>query len=313
MLKDLLKDVIIIVAGKQAEEISDLIHNKTHVNEFIIAKKMDITINQTRNILYKISDHGLVSSIRKKDKRKGWYTYFWKLEVVKSLEFLKNILYKRIQQIKNQIKSRETKEFYVCETCHIEFNEENALLHNFTCDECGQVFSKKDNTKMLKELRKILDKLRREMAVVNEEMEKEIAKEEKKKAKEILKNKATKKKTTKKKVAKKSVKKLVKKPAKKVVKKKIVKKKAPIKKKIVKKKAPIKKKGVKKPIKKRALVKKKVLTKKKPVKKKVSTKRKTPAKKKPAKKPAKRKIIKRIFKRKPAKKISKKLIKKKKK
>jgi len=286
MLNDLLKEVIIIVAGKQAEEISDLIHNKKHVNEFIIAKKMDITINQTRNILYKISDHGLVSSIRKKDKRKGWYTYFWKLEIVKSLEFLRNILHKRMQQVESQIKSRETKEFYVCETCHIEFNEENALLRDFICGECGQVFSKKDNTKMLKELRKILEKLKRELAVVNEEMETEVAKDEKKRLKEIAKIKAEKKRIT-----------AQKKAARKKLIKKSVKEKIPAKKKLVKKKSPVKSK--------------KKITKKAPGKKKIAkkqVKKKALAKKKPMKK----KIIKKIFKKKQLKKISKKLIKKKK-
>ena len=107
MIKKFLREVVIIVVGKQSEEIADLLDNKKHVNEFIIAKKLDITINQTRNILYKLSDKGLVSSIRKKDKKKGWYTYFWKMEVLKSLEFLKAILDNKIDQITHQIKSRE--------------------------------------------------------------------------------------------------------------------------------------------------------------------------------------------------------------
>ena len=44
MLKDFLRDVVILVAVKKAEEIADLIHNPKHKNEFIIAKKMDLTI-----------------------------------------------------------------------------------------------------------------------------------------------------------------------------------------------------------------------------------------------------------------------------
>jgi len=224
MLKKLLEGVVAIVAGKQAEEIADLLDSKKHVNEFLIAKKLGITINQTRNILYKISDHGLVSSIRKKDKRKGWYTYLWKLEVLKSLEFLKAILEKRINQYEYQIKSRETKEFYACESCNIEFNEENALIRDFMCTECGKVFSKRDNTKILKEMKKQLDKLKKELALVEEEISKEKDKEEKKRVKEI---KKTKKPTKKKKVLKKSKKKQAKKKAtKKLVKKKPMKKKA---------------------------------------------------------------------------------------
>src|SRR3989344_5440571 len=74
---DLLKDITSSVGGKNAAQIVDLLLDKKHINEFIVAKKLELTINQTRNILYKLSDEGLVSSIRKKDKKKGWYTYFW--------------------------------------------------------------------------------------------------------------------------------------------------------------------------------------------------------------------------------------------
>jgi transcription factor E len=187
MLKNFLKEVISIVVGKPAEEIVDLLDGDKYVNEFIIAKKLDLTINQARNILYKISDHGLVSSIRKKDKKKGWYTYFWKIEVLKSLEFLRELVLKNLNQLKNQIKSRETKRFYVCERCNIEFNEENAMLHDFTCNECGEVFSAKDNEKVLKEFKKNEEKLENKLKVVDNEINLEKEKLEKIKMKEIKK------------------------------------------------------------------------------------------------------------------------------
>jgi len=187
MLKNFLKEVISIVVGKPAEEIVDLLDGDKYVNEFIIAKKLDLTINQARNILYKISDHGLVSSIRKKDKKKGWYTYFWKIEVLKSLEFLRELVLKNLNQLKNQIKSRETKRFYVCERCNIEYNEENAMLHDFTCNECGEVFSAKDNEKVLKEFKRNEEKLENKLKVINNEIDIEKEKLEKIKMKEIKK------------------------------------------------------------------------------------------------------------------------------
>lgn len=184
MLAKFLKEVVIILVGKQAEPIADLLESKKHVNEFLIAKKLGLTINQTRNILYKIADYGLVSSVRKKDKRKGWYTYFWKLENLKALEFLKDMLVKKIENANNQIKSRETKVFYSCPECHVEYNEENALLHDFTCPECGQIFVKSDNTKILKDLKKEEEKLQKELLIIEEEISKEKGVAEKKRVKE---------------------------------------------------------------------------------------------------------------------------------
>ena len=275
MLKTFLKEVVTIIVGKQAEDIIDMLDGKKYINEFIIAKKLGITINQTRNILYKISDQGLISSIRKKDKRKGWYTYFWKIEVLKSLEFLANIIDRRIQQLRHQIKSRETKEFYICEQCNIEVNAENALLHEFTCNECGEVYSLKDNTKILKEFKREVEKLEEKLKLVQEEVNKEQIKVDKQRAKEIKKElvekakkkalAAAKRKAAKKKLEKEMGISVKKKPIKKKITKKKVVKKKPVKKKVVKKKAPVKKKKVvkKKPAKKKIIKKTKSVKKKK--------------------------------------------------
>src|SRR6056297_1715935 len=120
MLDNFLKEVVVYIVGLPGQELALLLHSKKHVNEFNIAKKMDLTINQVRNFLYKIADYGLVSSERKKDNKKGWYTYFWKLDVVKSLNFLNKKISNKIEQTKGLIHSRETKKFYVCNRCGIE-------------------------------------------------------------------------------------------------------------------------------------------------------------------------------------------------
>ena len=184
MIDVFLKEVIAYAAGKPAENITEILSVKKYVNEFLIAKKIGLTINQTRNILYKLSDSGLVSSIRKKDKKKGWFTYFWKIEALKSLEFLSQVLLKQVEQINSQIKSRESKQFYICERCNIELAEEKALLQDFICTECGEVFKIKDNFKFLKELKRNLEKIKNKLSFINKEIEKEKAKIEKEKFKE---------------------------------------------------------------------------------------------------------------------------------
>ncbi len=245
MLKKFLEEIVVIIAGKQAEEMVDLLSTPKYINEFLVAKKLEITVNQVRNMLYKLSDHGLVSHIRKKDKKKGWYTYFWKIEILKSLELLRDIFKKNMIQREHQIKNREANVFYVCKMCNVEFNEENALLQNFTCNECGNIFEIKDNAKLLRELKKDLVKNERKFSLINEEIKIEKEKIEKKKMKIRKKEEKIKKeKKMKNKITKKSVKKPIKKKIAK--KKKIVKIAKKTKKKIVKKKKVIKKKVVKK-------------------------------------------------------------------
>lgn len=218
---NLLKSVVGDIAGRQATEIVDLLVGKKDVNEFIIAKKLKLTINQTRNILYKLADSGLVSFTRKKDKRKGWYIYFWTLDSLKSLELLENKLSAEINNLRNQLKSRRTKRFYMCKTCNVEVSEETALLNEFTCQECGEVYHLAHNEEVIKELDSKISRAERHLAVIREEKEKAREKQGKKKVK--TKAKKRKKKKTRK-VKKKKIKKRGKKKEEKIKRK--VKKKA---------------------------------------------------------------------------------------
>jgi transcription factor E len=262
MLDKFLKEVVVGVVGKPAEPIADLLNTNSYVNEFTLAKKLDLTINQTRNILYKLSDKGLVSSIRKKDKKKGWYTYFWKFEILKCLNFLKDLLLERKEEIKKDVFKRENSSFYVCKFCNLEFDEDKALLMDFTCDECGELLQVKDNSKLIQELEKTLQKIEDRLELINVEIEKELKKLERKKNLELKKEEREK---QKKREEAKKKRELQKKKEGKTSKKKVIKKK------VVKKKA-VKKKIIKKKVTKKKVVKKKIAKKK--VSKKVSKKKK---------------------------------------
>jgi len=226
--------------------IVDLLAGKKDVNEFLIAKKLELTINQTRNILYKLSDFGLVSFIRKKDKRKGWYIYFWTLNIAKSLDLLEKKLREELAQLEAQLKGRKERRYYICNTCSIEVAEEAALLNDFTCPECESVYELAGKEEIIKKLGREISKLRKEVGIISEEREKEEEKIEKKKAKKI--KKAEEEKKRKRKRARKAKQKLKKKSkegkVKKKVKKKAVRKKVrkKVKKKVKKKKKVVKKK-----------------------------------------------------------------------
>jgi len=142
----LLYNLVEEMAGVGTGKIVEILFGKKDVNEFLIAKKMEMTINQVRNILYKLSADGLVSFIRKKDKRKGWYIYYWTLKTEKCLVKLEGSLQNKIEEYKNLLNSRETKRFYVCKPCGIEVGEEKALEHDFTCEECAEIYELAYNT-----------------------------------------------------------------------------------------------------------------------------------------------------------------------
>lgn len=177
---ELLKNIVASIAGTGATGMVDLLYGKKNINEFLIAKKLKLTINQTRNILYKLADEGLVSFVRKKDSRKGgWYTYYWTLDAGKSLSNLKDALLKEIENLQSQLNSKKTKRFYYSPACSLELTEENALLHDFTCPECGDVLALKDNASEVQKLEKETAKFKSNLEFVSQELE-EIEKSDEK-------------------------------------------------------------------------------------------------------------------------------------
>ncbi len=183
----LLKTLAEELVGPDYEKIVDILFSKKDVNEFLIAKKMDLTINQVRNILYKLSADGLVSHIRKKDKRKGWYIYYWTLNTKKCLLKLEETLQKKIKSLNEQLASRENKRFYVCKNCSIEVKEETALEHDFSCEECADVYNLVDNEKPKREIKTKISHVNREMDIIKEELSKINQKEAKAKVKREVK------------------------------------------------------------------------------------------------------------------------------
>ena len=202
MLEKFLKEYVSIVAGSGTDKIVDVLFKKKNVNEFLIAKKLNMTINQTRNILYKLADSGLVRFMRKKDlKSGGWYTYFWTLDEYKCLVNYKASIINEMAIQESILSARKTRQFYVCKNCNVEVSDEQALLNEFTCTECGEVYSLKDSAEGVREIERIILKLTERSSQIQAEIDKitpakivkEVKKEKVKKTKKPAKSKSAKK------------------------------------------------------------------------------------------------------------------------
>ncbi|MEI7719427.1 MAG: hypothetical protein WCI72_06150 [archaeon] len=183
MLINLLKTLVEEMAGTNTNIIVDILFDKEDVNEFLIAKKMNLTINQVRNILYKLSAEGLVSFTRKKDKKKGWYIYFWTLDKEKCLKKIEGEHVKKLTELKQVLSDRESKRYYICKGCNIEVGEEKALESDFSCDECTEVYGLVDNTNAIRDIKGKITKKENELKDIRSELQTEQERVEKKKEK----------------------------------------------------------------------------------------------------------------------------------
>ena len=217
ILNSQIEDTVSLIAGKEALPIYNSLKGKENVNEFDLVEKLELNINKIRNILYKLDNHGLLTSKRKKDRRKGWYIYFWTLDSDKLNRLVIKIKQDRLRFLQKKLTEEQNDEFYVCDTSRLRFNTEQALDYGYMCPDCGQVMELEDSTKIHNRIKKEINSLTKEIMEAT-------------KTPNIVKTNGVIKPTTVKKVLKKKV---VKKTSKKVIKKKVKKK---VKKRVTKKK-----------------------------------------------------------------------------
>jgi len=188
----LLKELVTKIAGANTEAIVDIIFSNRPVNEFKIAEKLELTINQTRNILYKLSAQSVVTSVRKKDAKKGWYIYSWSIDNPKALAKFIEYKTREITNNENLLNSRKTKGFYICPSECIETSEENAMLYSFKCPECGQLLQPEAFEEEIAELEQKIAVAKKEVEGLSGELTKITQAVTAKKDKKILKEKAEK-------------------------------------------------------------------------------------------------------------------------
>lgn len=240
MQEKILRKILPQFAGLGAERLVELLHKKQNVNEFFIAKKMDLTINQTRNMLYKLADVGLVGFIRKKDKKKGgWYTYFWTLKTKRVVLKYKEETEEELGKLKTELGKRQNGRFYYSPAIEVEYTEEEAMLNDFTCPETGDVLEIREPKELVNKLKIEITKLEETLVQINQEIV-EIEKKEQQAIGRKLKLEKAKKDEERKK------RRLLREKEKKKEEKKFGKKKKKVKKKVKKKKAEKKKPAKKK-------------------------------------------------------------------
>jgi len=224
VIEEFLKEIV----KEDAIKVYRGLLNKKNVSEFDLAEELKLNINAVRNILYSLHEHNLVSSIRKKDKEKGWYIYYWTF----STKYAKEILLKRKKETLDKFNSQisEDKTSYKCPDNHVTLSLEEAMDHGFKCIDCEKVLVEQKKVPV-SDIKKWIDKINEDMKIVEEhkieETEEDLLEDKKVKRKPRKKVvvKKTKKKTKKKK--EKQVKKKVKKQKKKIIKKKLKKNQIP--------------------------------------------------------------------------------------
>ena len=97
--------------------------------------------------------------MRKKDRKKGWYIYYWTFQdnQVKHLFF--KIKQQRLDKLKERLKREQSGQFYICDERCMRLNFEQAMDFEFKCPECGHLIELQDNAEQVKRIKKEIAEL----------------------------------------------------------------------------------------------------------------------------------------------------------
>lgn len=199
-----IEEILLGILGGEGLPLIQQLHGKENVSEFDLATKTKKDIKIIRRMLYTLYNHNVVGFIRKKDKQKGWYIYYWTI----LSENLKFVYIKKkkewLSRFKQQLEEEGKELFFVCPRNCVRLNFDQATDFEFHCPECGELTGQDSGEEKIKNLKRQIGDIEIELEGMVEE--KKVSKG---KAKERKREVLTKKKNLK---LKRAIKKAKKKP-----------------------------------------------------------------------------------------------------
>ncbi len=134
-----IEEILLDIIGSEGLPLVQQLYGKEHVSEFELATKTKKDIKLIRRMLYTLYNHNIISFIRKKDKQKGWYIYYWTIQPdnVKFAYFKKKKM--QLQQLCRQLDAERKEIFFICPGKCVRLNFDQAMEFEFHCPECGQL------------------------------------------------------------------------------------------------------------------------------------------------------------------------------
>jgi transcription initiation factor TFIIE subunit alpha len=150
---DILNEVISDTAGSDVVPLVEKLKNKKNFSELKLAEALDQEINYTRNQLYRLLKYNLVSFTKKKDKRKGWYVYFWTFRLKHIKHLMVKLKEERLERLKDRLKRETENQFYSCKEKCMRISFDNAVDLNYMCPECAELLNLENNQAMIEKIK----------------------------------------------------------------------------------------------------------------------------------------------------------------
>ena len=153
-----------MIGGDEYLKVARSLLKSADATDEEIASSTGLRINMVRKVLYDLFGKALITGIRVKDEKKGWFVYRWRSRRDEVENFIEGQKKKILERLQQRLDYESSSDFYHCgnEDCpRVTF--ENALELFFKCPSCGNVVNLKKNDKTKKAFAYKIDHIKKDM------------------------------------------------------------------------------------------------------------------------------------------------------
>ncbi|HYA81873.1 MAG TPA: transcription factor [Candidatus Bathyarchaeia archaeon] len=143
-----------LIGGEEYLKVARGLVNTDDATDEEIASATGLRINIIRKVLYDMFGKALITGIRVKDEKKGWFVYRWRAKRDQVDSFIDNQKKKILDRLQIRLEYEESSEFYHCgnKDCQrVKFDSAVELF--FKCANCKGALNIVDNGRVKEALR----------------------------------------------------------------------------------------------------------------------------------------------------------------
>lgn len=154
-----------LIGGEEYLKVARGLLNTNDATDEEIASVTGLRINIIRKVLYDMFGKALITGIRVKDEKKGWFVYRWRAKRDQVDSFIDNQKKKVLDRLQKRLEYEESSEFYHCgnKDCpRVKFDSAVELF--FKCTICKGPLNMVDNGRVKDALRFKIEQITAEMS-----------------------------------------------------------------------------------------------------------------------------------------------------
>jgi len=152
-----------LLGGEEYVRVARALLNNENATDEEIASATGLKINAVRKTLYDLFGKSLISGVRVRDMKMGWFVYRWKAQRDQVDGFIKNQKRKALERLKSRLEYEELHEFYHCGTPNCrKYIFDQAIEVFFKCQVCGKPLNLINNSQLVQAFRWKIEQIENE-------------------------------------------------------------------------------------------------------------------------------------------------------